>query len=154
LHRTWSPPPLWGFPHQANPSSDPAWPRYGRSSISSRCHNHPNDAAQRYLGSTSSAKGSLNHLDIWLREQLGSERYAAATSDAVKTIRDIRYLRNEGSHPDPAVRAKAIKARRSLGLPDVVADWAGTWEQIKSKAAGAFDIIRQEVLGAPVSLVT
>jgi hypothetical protein len=107
------------------------------------------EAAKRVFGSTASAKGSLNHLEIWLRERLGSERYRAAASDAILTIRQIRRLRNEGAHATAETRTKAMKAKRSLGLPEVVADWYGAWEIIKSRAAWALDVIRLELQGAP-----
>jgi len=105
--------------------------------------------ANLIFGSTTNAKGSLNHLELWLRRRLGTERYQTAASDAIATIRQIRQLRNDGAHASPETRAKAMTAKRSLRLPDIIADWTGAWELVKAQAAWAFDLIRQEVQGAP-----
>ena len=103
------------------------------------------DAERRLLGKK--AAGPMDLLEAWLLNRLDPD--VDRIRVAIKTLRDVRELRNEAAHQDDRSRSKAIQARRNLGLPDYLTNWAGAWEAVTSKTAAAFDIIRQEVQGAP-----
>ncbi len=95
------------------------------------------------------AQGTINRLERWLARRLGDTDGFARAKLAVGVLRDVRAVRVEAQHRSSPTQNQAIKARRRLGLPDIVSDWPGAWFDIQSQLAGALDVIRQEIQAAP-----
>lgn len=100
---------------------------------------------QHWLGRR--ASGSMDRLEVWLLQRVDPE--VDRVRMAIQTLRDVRELRNEAAHQDDKSRTRAMQARRNLGLPDYLTNWAVAWQVVTLETAAAFDIIRQEIQGAP-----
>lgn len=91
-------------------------------------------------------KGTFNALVLLLEHAAGED--ATSRSDvarALKKIRDVRALRNEADHDAAESREAAIKARRRLGLPDLIWDWSEGWDVVRRQLASAFDTLIQAI---------
>lgn len=88
--------------------------------------------------------GTLNELQRWFDKWLDEPQRSEAI-DALKVIRYARTLRNERQHSGMSTRTEAVRARRSLGLPDVTSDWGRAWDVVRGKVATALDTIRKSV---------
>lgn len=90
--------------------------------------------------------GSINSLAIWLEHRLGPEQYAARAGEAIRIIRQVGKVRQEGAHPSAAVRSTAAAARQQLGLTAIpTGDWRIQYQAILDTLANAFDVIRTEI---------
>jgi len=94
------------------------------------------------------AQGTINRLDRWLQLRLHGTEGALRVKRAVGVLRDVRAVRVEAQHRSSPTQERAIKARRRLGLPDLISDWPEAWQTIQAQLAGALDVIRQEVQAA------
>jgi hypothetical protein len=85
---------------------------------------------------------SLERLRIVLEKQLDAEAYWRA-AEAVATLRRIVALRNFGQHS--GTEHKEAEEFFALGLLYPPTDWETAWEHISTVAAGALDVIREEL---------
>jgi len=95
------------------------------------------------------ARGTVNRLQRWLTGRLAENGGMPRVMDAIGVVRAVRAVRVEAQHGSTSTRGNAIRARRRLGLPDIVSDWPAAWHTVQSQLAGALDVIRQEVQAAP-----
>jgi len=95
------------------------------------------------------AQRTVNRLKHWLTSRLTDSGDMTRTTNAIDVLRAVRAIRVEAQHRSTTTRNHAIKARRHLGLPDIISDWPAAWHLIQSQLAGALDVIRQEVQTAP-----
>jgi len=101
-------------------------------------------AEERYA-----AQRTVNRLQHWLTSRLAHSGGMPRVMNAIGVVRAVRAVRVEAQHRSTSTQGNAIKARRRLGLPDIVSDWPAAWHTIQSQLAGALDVIRQEVQAAP-----
>jgi hypothetical protein len=95
--------------------------------------------------------GSIARLEYWLQRRLRTDQAAVArVAEALTLVRAVGRVRAEPQHASAEVRAGAVRARGTLGLPEVVYDYGNAWAVIGERLAAAFDVIRQEVQSAPV----
>jgi len=92
--------------------------------------------------------GTINCLEVWLDTWITTDLNRQTVHQAILDIKASRLVRNESIHLSEKARVDANAARKQLALPDIITDWAGTWEIITSRLAGAFDVIREEVQSA------
>lgn len=88
---------------------------------------------------------SIGRLRYWLEQRLGDGPSLQRATAALDTIRRVGRLRTEPQHGSTTTRHEALRARRELGLADMVQDYHSTWAMLVDTVAGAFNVIREEV---------
>jgi len=106
-------------------------------------------AAQANDQQRTEVQATISRLHDWLSRRLRDGDQLARVNSAISVLRAVRTVRVEAQHRTSSTQDRAVKARRRLGLPDVVSDWSDAWNAIQSQLAGALDVIRQEVQAAP-----
>lgn len=88
---------------------------------------------------------SLGKLQAWVDINIDDAAARLAATDAIKDLRAVVDLRVDAQHPGTRPKEQARRARRRLGLDDVIRDWADAWAQILGRVVEALEAIRVAV---------
>lgn len=88
---------------------------------------------------------SLGRLQAWLDSRLEDLIAQGNARNAVGDLRAAIDLRVEGQHSGSGPQARAAKARKRLGLPDVIFDWADAWDVVRGRVVEALEVICREI---------
>lgn len=91
---------------------------------------------------------SLGRLQAWLDARLEDSVARGNARDAVGDLRAAIDLRVEGQHSGSGPQARAARARKRLGLPDVIFDWVDAWDLVRGRIVEALEVICREVRSA------
>lgn len=105
----------------------------------------PEAAAAAYKDRNWENKGSLNSLDIWLHQHVGTEEYDLTCRQAIATLRALGKVRQGGQHASRSTKTNRSMALHLLGLPDLITDWASAWGTLLDQSARAVHAISMAV---------
>jgi hypothetical protein len=86
----------------------------------------------------------VERLAAYLRWKLPPESHERVAI-AIAMLNHIRVVRNAGSHAE--AEPEALTAYRAMGIEYPVFNWGSAWDAIRMHAVGAFDALREELMG-------